>query len=84
MQTEQPISEMLGTMVHISERFCLFACLFVLFWFSFSVALEPVLELALVDQASLKLRDLCVCVLWDFSQCLLGIMNPKAWSCLQT
>ena len=37
--------------------FLVFVFLFVFFKTGFSVALEPVLELALADQAVLKLRD---------------------------
>ena len=41
----------------------LFVCFFVLFCFSrqgFSVILEPVLELALIDQGGLKLTEICL------------------------
>ena len=47
--------------VGVSENDFLFVCLFVCFSRQgFSVALEPALELALVDQSGLKLTEICL------------------------
>ena len=48
--------------------FVVVVCLFALFCFSrqdFSVALEPALELALVDQVGLELTETHLLVCWD-------------------